>query len=56
MHQILGWPFRREFGQPSDVAIAKKTKRRRQRIDTLIDALVWLRKKAKKGPLEGSGL
>jgi hypothetical protein len=30
------------------MATAKKTKRRRQRIDALIDAHVWLRKKAKK--------
>ena len=30
------------------MATAKNTKRRRQRIDTLIDAHVWLRKMANK--------
>jgi hypothetical protein len=38
MHQILVWPFCREFGQSSDMAKAKK--RKRQWIDTLIDAHV----------------
>lgn len=44
--RILVWPFCREFGQSPDVATAKKTKRRRQRIDALLDVHVWLRKNA----------
>jgi hypothetical protein len=52
-HQILVWPFCREFGQSPDVATAKKTKRRRQRIDALLDVHVWLRKNARIRTLPG---
>jgi len=51
LHFCAHAPDIRLAAKPVTLAgMAKKRKRRRQRIDTLIDAHVWLRWRAKKKP------